>query len=81
MDLKDEIWPTPVGDKLLDIREKIKKKCFYFYKLKFFIKEYWKALDKAIKNNADSINNWQIWKNRQASRDNWNQKSLFDNEE
>ncbi len=81
LDHEDEIWPTPADDKLQDIWEEVKKKCPYFYELKPFIKERLTATDKAIKNSTDLIDSSGILRDRQAEKDDRNQRALFDNEE
>lgn len=63
LDHEVEIWLIPINNKLQDVQEEVKKKCFYFYKLKPFIKEYLMTMDKAIRNSINLIENSESWKN------------------
>lgn len=60
LDHEVEIWLIPINNKLQDVQEEVKKKCFYFYELKPFIKEYLMTMDKAIRNNINLIENSEI---------------------
>ena len=81
LDHEDEIWPTPVGDKLQDVWKEVKKKCLYFYEFKPFIKERLIATDKAIENSTDPINSSRILKNRQEKNDDRNSEPSSENKD
>lgn len=55
-------------DKLLDIWNKVKKKCSYFYERKPFIKNCLTATNRAIGKSTDPINSSKILKNRRARK-------------
>ena len=56
----------------------MKKKYFYFYELKPFVKEYLIATNDAIGNNINSIDSSEILKDRKK-KDDRNQESSFEN--